>query len=126
RRLGDIRQRLGHMEDAASAYRDALVLYEQADEVPLIQAARASTELGRVLRQLQKSDEGEKAIQSAVDWLDKAPPEVAHKPECRYELARSLLALGQRDMMRGPGDRPPPPPPPKRDGGRGPKPGGPR
>lgn len=111
-RLGDVRQRLGRLDEAASAYRDAIALMEQEAAPPPVRLARAYSDLGRVLRMTQKTEEGEKALRRAAAVLDEAGPAVSARPEARYELARALYSLGQRDMLRGG--------PPKDGGKRGP------
>jgi tetratricopeptide (TPR) repeat protein/tRNA A-37 threonylcarbamoyl transferase component Bud32 len=133
-RLGDIRRRLGRLEDAAVAYRTAIELYTQMLPDPdhhdvRIKLARAYNELGRTLRSLRQSDDSKRMFDSAIATLADAPKEFAARPECRYELACSYFALGEQDMFDmkggpgagkggpGPGKKGPPP---FGDKGRGP------
>jgi eukaryotic-like serine/threonine-protein kinase len=124
-RIGDIRQRLGQFEPAISAYRQAVDLYGQApadgrDEAERVKLARTYNELGRALRAIQRADEARDAHSRALTTLSQAPGEVAGRPECRYELARTYYFQSQRNLLAGPPgpDRPRRPPP--RAGGEGP------
>jgi serine/threonine protein kinase len=117
-RIGDICQRLGRLDDAVAAYRQAIDLYtrlvsDSADGALRVRLARVYNELGRALRTRQQTDEALKMHEQAIQTLTEAPENFAARPECRYELARSYCLLAQRDMLTGPG-------PP------GPRPGGPR
>jgi serine/threonine protein kinase/tetratricopeptide (TPR) repeat protein len=106
-RIGDIRQRLGRLEDAAAAYRQAVDLYalfltDTGNGSVRVTLARAYNELGRTLRSRQQFDEAVKAHEQAIRTLNDAPPNIAERPECRYELARAYCLLDQRDMLEGP------------------------
>ncbi len=107
-RIGDIRQRLGRLEDAAAAYEVAINHYTQlpsdADrEMVRIKLARAYNERGRTLRSLQQLDEAGKMHESAIRTLSEASRESANRPEYRYELAWSYYTLAQRDLFLSPG-----------------------
>jgi serine/threonine protein kinase len=124
-RIGDINRRLGRFDKAADAYRAAIDLYDRLPSDPpagatRIKLARACNELGRTLHALHQFEEAVRMHRRAVETLIDAPKEFTSRPECRYELARSWRALGQRDMLlspgRGPGPRrhrPPPDRPPE-------------
>jgi tetratricopeptide (TPR) repeat protein len=117
-RIGDIRQRLGQFEPAIAAYRKALELYTRlpptdAAEAARIKTARTYNELGRALRALQRTDEAEDAHVQALQTLTTVPKEVASRPECRYELARTYYLQSQRGPLAEPGR-------PDRERGRGP------
>jgi len=126
-RIGDICQRLGRWEDAATAYRSAIDLYARSlstpgDDVRQIKLARAYSELGQTLRNLQQFDEARQMHERAIQTLTDAPASLTERPECRFELARTYYTLGQREMLLAPPgpDRPPPHGEPGRGGpGRG-------
>ncbi len=107
-RIGDICQRLGRLDDAVAAYRQAIDLYtqlvsESEDGALRVRLARGYNELGRALRTRQQTDEAIKMHEQAIQTLGEAPESFAARPECRYELARSYCLLAQRDMLQGPG-----------------------
>jgi tetratricopeptide (TPR) repeat protein len=124
-RIGDIRQRLGEFEPAIEAYRKAIALYTQpTPDAPNgtnpIKLARTYNELGRSLRMQQQGDEAREAHAQALTTLTRLAPEVARRPEVRYEMARTYYFRSQRQrvgLLLGPppGERPPGP-----EGGRGP------
>jgi eukaryotic-like serine/threonine-protein kinase len=123
-RIGDIRQRLGQLEPAIAAYRQALELYAHApaegrSETIRIKVARTYNELGRALWALQRTDEARDAHGHALTMLTEAPKECAARPECRYELARTYYLQSQREFTGEP-PGPPPGPKPDRGPGRGP------
>jgi serine/threonine protein kinase len=128
-RIGDICQRLGRLEDAVTAYRMAIDLYQRpqadSDENDVrIRLARACNELGLTLRTLQRNEEARSMHERAIQSLTTAPASLADRPECRYELARSYYSLARRDLFLSPGGPPPGLPPdgprPPGDPGRGP------
>jgi serine/threonine protein kinase len=119
-RLGDIRQRLGRLEEAAEAYRSAITLLEVQDPVPREKLARALSDLGRALRQAEASEEGDRALRRAVEILEEAEASTS-RAEARFELARALFLLGQRDLLSA---GPPPGPDGKWGGPMFPGPGG--
>jgi eukaryotic-like serine/threonine-protein kinase len=101
-RLGDIRRRLGRFDDAVSAYRTAIDLYEQlltqaSDDRVRVKLARAYNESGRALCALQQYDDSREKHQNAIRILTASSKDFADRPECRYELACSYFALGARD-----------------------------
>jgi tetratricopeptide (TPR) repeat protein/tRNA A-37 threonylcarbamoyl transferase component Bud32 len=107
-RIGDLRRRLGRLDAAAAAYRTAIDLYQQqlaGSERPELRVplARACNELGRTYRALGRYDDAARLHETAVAMLREAPPAFADRPECRFELACSYYALGERDMFRLPG-----------------------
>src|SRR6202034_2607512 len=90
-RIGDICQRLGRLDDAVAAYRQAIDLYTQllsysADGPVRVKLARGFNELGRTLRMQQQIDEALKMHERAIQTLSDAPEKLADRPECRYEL----------------------------------------
>jgi tetratricopeptide (TPR) repeat protein/predicted Ser/Thr protein kinase len=106
--IGEICGRLGRFDEADAAFRAAIELYqhlldELGDDAVRIKLARACNESGRALRALQQPDEALRMHERAIGVLTEAPSPFAGRPECRYELARSYCALGQRDMMLSPG-----------------------
>lgn len=120
-RIGDIRQRLGRFEDAVTAYRTAIDIYTRlspstAGDALHIKTARSYNELGRTLRFLQQNEEAQEMHARAIQTLTAAPRELAARPECRFELARTWYTLGQRELFLSPRG---PEPPPRRPGGPG-------
>ncbi|OWK41766.1 serine/threonine-protein kinase [Fimbriiglobus ruber] len=102
-RIGDIRQRLGRPVEAAAAYQTAIDLYgrtaaEVGDSLPL-RLARVRNELGRVYRLLNRLDEADRLHEQAVRDLTTLPASLASRPECRFELACSYLALIPRKSL---------------------------
>ena len=103
-RIGDIHRRLGRFEKAAVAYQAAIELYvgltaRSSPDENRIKLARAYNELGRTFRSLQKREESVRMHELAIQTLVDAPQAFATRPECRYEMACSYYALGQRDMF---------------------------
>jgi serine/threonine protein kinase len=101
-RIGNIRQRLGRLEEAAVAYRAAINLYDRllpdaVDDPVHIKLSRACGELGRTLRLSQQSDEAGRMHDRAILTMMAAPKDLASRPEYRYELARALFASDQRE-----------------------------
>src|SRR5262249_36518100 len=123
-RIGDIRQGLGRLEQAAPAYQRAVVMYRQvpkdsphAAAVPL-KLARSHNELGRVYRALQQRDEERGAHTAALAALAACPPDQQAQPAYRHDRARPHYSRAGRES-------PPDEPPPKGPGGPGkPGPGG--
>jgi serine/threonine protein kinase/tetratricopeptide (TPR) repeat protein len=124
-RIGDIRQRLGQSEAAVAAYRTAIDLYarllpDPGEDAVRIKLARTCNEMGRTLRSLQQLDEADRMYERTMQTLHEAPPELAARPECRYELARASFMFGQRDQFVSPRGLPGDPPPRPGEPGRGP------
>ena len=124
-RIGNIRQRLGRLEEAAPAYRAAVELYSRllADSPEArLKLSRTCGELGRTLRLSQQFEEAGLMYDRAIVTMTDAPKDLAGRPEYRYELARALFASDQRDPQAS---AQPPMPPGTKGGpqGRGP-PGG--
>lgn len=119
-RIGDIHQRLGRFDDAVTAYRTAIEIYTRlppgtaADSLH-IKTARSYNELGRTLRFLQQNEEAQEMHARAIQALTAAPPALAARPECRFELARTWYTLSQRELFLSPRG----PEPPRRPGGPG-------
>jgi serine/threonine protein kinase len=124
RRIGDIRQRLGHYEESKAAYLRAIELYRQLAETPEENAelrteiARIQNELGNVYRAMNEDRAGRNSHLNALATLKKTSPESSPSAQYQYELARTYyylakgpgqgpgplpLALGDR---RGPGNGP--------------------
>jgi serine/threonine protein kinase len=144
RRVGDIRQRLGHYEESKPAYFRAIELYKQLAETPgedtepATEIARIQNELGNVHRAMNEEMAGRECYMDALATLKKISPKSATSAQYQYELARTYyylvkgpdlnpvslpIAIGNR---RGPGNGPdrdmmPPPGPGERRGsGNGP------
>jgi serine/threonine protein kinase len=123
-RIGNIRQRLGRLDEAAAAYRAAIELYgrlspDSPEDPARLKLARTCGELGRTLRLSQQFDEAGRMYDRAFLTMMDAPKDLASRPEYRYELARALFASDQRDPQASA-------PPPMGPGGKGgPKGGGP-
>ncbi|MCI0458893.1 MAG: tetratricopeptide repeat-containing serine/threonine-protein kinase, partial [Gemmataceae bacterium] len=118
-RIGDVRQRLGQLEQAAAAYQRAIRLYQQLHEGAPNQAAvrvrlaRSYNELGRVYRALQQRAQEQEAHAQALAFLKEAPQNQENPPASRYELARTYYFLARQDIgptEPGPGPRPGPGP----------------
>jgi tetratricopeptide (TPR) repeat protein len=111
RRVGDIRQRLGHYEESKAAYLRAIAAYKQLaqaapHDVELgTEIARIQNELGNVYWAVHKPDAGHSAYLDALATLKATPPASAGTPRYLYELARTYYFLGKR-----PGREPGPPP----------------
>ncbi|MGA2066329.1 MAG: protein kinase [Thermoguttaceae bacterium] len=124
RRVGDIRQRLGHYEQSKTAYLRAIGLYARlAESSPKdtdlpAEIARIHNELGNVCYALSDAEAGRKSHLDALATLRAASAESSASPGGRYELARTYYFLGKR------AGGPPGPPPPGPDGPREPR-GGP-
>jgi serine/threonine protein kinase len=112
RRVGDIRQRLGHYQEAKAAYLRAIELYARlaeshAEETDLrSEIARIHNELGNVYYAMNEAEAGQQAHRDALAMLQAASPESSASPGCRYELARTYYFLGRQA-----GGLPGPPPP---------------
>jgi tetratricopeptide (TPR) repeat protein len=124
RRVGDIRQRLGHYEQSKAAYLRAIELYTRLAESPAketdlcTEIARIRNELGNVYYALGEAEAGHKSHLAALATLGAAAAESVASPGGQYELARTYYFLGKR------AGGPPGPPPPGPDGPPGPR-GGP-
>src|SRR5205823_4396789 len=80
-RIGNIRQRLGRLEDAATAYRAAIDLYgrlppDSADDPARLKLSRTCGELGRTLRLLQQFDEAGRMYDRAILTMMDAPKDL--------------------------------------------------
>jgi tetratricopeptide (TPR) repeat protein len=93
RRVGDIQQRLGQFEKAETAYRRALVLYEQRASCPR-ETAVVQNELGLVLQMTGRFAEAEKAHRRALERLQVRVAGDTGPAPVRYELARTHALLG--------------------------------
>ncbi|MGA2034372.1 MAG: serine/threonine-protein kinase [Thermoguttaceae bacterium] len=124
RRVGDIRQRLGHYEQSKAAYLRAIELYARlaessAKETDLrSEIARIHNDLGNVYYAMNEAEAGRKSQLDALAMLRAASAESSASPACQYELARTYYFLGKA------AGGPPGPPPPGPDGPREPR-GGP-
>ncbi|HTK77441.1 MAG TPA: serine/threonine-protein kinase, partial [Gemmataceae bacterium] len=99
-RIGNIRQRLGRLEEAATAYRAAVELYSRLlpdSPEARLKLSRTCGELGRTLRLSQQFEEAGRMYDRAIVTMRDAPKELVTRPEYRYELARALFASDQRD-----------------------------
>jgi serine/threonine protein kinase len=123
RRVGDIRQRLGHFEESKAAYLRAIESYTRLSEASpedtelRTEIARIHNEIGSVYWATNEPAAGQASYSSALATLNAAPAESSISPQYRYELARTCYFLGKR-----PGGQPGPYP--LAPGGRrGPRPG---
>ena len=114
RRVGDIRQRLGHYPESKAAYLRAIELYTRlakssATETDLqAEIARIHNELGNVYEAMNDAEAGRKSHLDALATLRAAAAESSASPDCQYELARTYYFLGKR--IGGPqGPNPPGP-----------------
>jgi tetratricopeptide (TPR) repeat protein len=123
RRVGDIRQRLGHSDQAKAAYLRAVEVYQDLaktspDDADLsVEIARLRNELGSVYGAANDSEAAHASHVEALATLKTVPAESSASPSYRYELARTYYLLGRSP---GPGLWLPPPGP---GGGRGKPPG---
>ncbi|MGD0382157.1 MAG: protein kinase, partial [Thermoguttaceae bacterium] len=111
RRIGDIRQRLGHYEESKAAYLRAIEFYKQLAETPeentelRTEIARIQNELGNVYRAMNEDKAGRDSYLNALATLKKTSPESSPSAQYQYELARTYYYLA-----KGPGRDPGPPP----------------
>ena len=125
RRVGDIRHHLGQFEQAETAYRRALELYEQMDQSSsedphFLEIATIHTELGIVCRRLRQFDKAAESWETALEVFQEAADARVSSPELSRETARTREFLVQHENARrrppfpaGPrGIRRPPPGPP--------------
>jgi tetratricopeptide (TPR) repeat protein len=141
RRVGDIRQRLGHYEESKAAYLRAIELYTRlADASPedtelRTEIARIHNDLGTVSWAMNEPEAAQASCLDALAILKATSAESSASPQYRSELARTYYLLSKRSGRQpgpalfalggppGPGPGPPgsafPPPKPPR-GRRGP------
>jgi tetratricopeptide (TPR) repeat protein len=111
RRVGDIRQRLGHFEQSKAAYLRAIAAYRQLalaspQDVELrTEIARIQNELGNVHWAIHDPEAGHSSYADALATLLTVPAVAAAAPRYQYELARTYYFMGKR-----PGHEPGPPP----------------
>jgi serine/threonine protein kinase/uncharacterized membrane protein len=111
RRVGDIRQRLGHFEESKAAYLRAIAAYQQlavaapADTELRTEIARIQNELGNVYWAIHNPEAGHSSYVDALATLQAVPAAATAEPQYQYELARTYYFLGKR-----PGHEPGPPP----------------
>jgi len=128
RRVADIHQRLGHCEEARTAYFRAIEQYTElknqahGETEYHTEIARIQNELGNVHRQLGDPEQAHAAFSQALSLLESSMPGSA-SPRARYELARTYFFLGRRPPDAADSGPPhhhggPPPPGPGRAGHR--------
>lgn len=101
RRVGDIRQQLGQLDQAADAYRHAIALYEELAQSPgegaetRLALARTYNELGRLCQVPDGMQDARDAHQRALAILGATPDRSAQSTDFQLELARThyFLAL---------------------------------
>ncbi|GIW89846.1 MAG: hypothetical protein KatS3mg109_0278 [Pirellulaceae bacterium] len=99
-RVGTMRHRLGELQEAEAAYRDALVLNQQlAAEFPdhpdyRRQLAASYNNLGAVLYAMGRREEAEAAYRDALRLRQQLATELPNRPDHLQELARSCNNLG--------------------------------
>jgi len=102
RRVGDIRQRLGHSDQAKAAYERAVELYQDLvktspdDADLLVEIARIRNELGSVYGAASDPEAKRASHLEALATLKTVPAQSAASPTYRYELARTYYLLGRR------------------------------
>jgi len=112
RRVGDIRQRLGHYEESKAAYLRAIEAYRRLvdssgeDAELRTEIARIQNELGNVYWAMGEPGAGRASYADALATLKADSSEASASPQSRYELARTYYFLG-----KGPGLSAGPPPP---------------
>jgi eukaryotic-like serine/threonine-protein kinase len=113
RRVGDIRRRLGHFEQAKAAYLQAIERYRQlevdavADPMIATEMARIYNELGNLAWTARWQGEGRPCHMQAMAVLKAASATSAALPQSRYELARTYYFLGRGGPPdKAPGRRP--------------------
>jgi tetratricopeptide (TPR) repeat protein len=120
RRVGNIRQRLGHTKEAVQAYQRAITIFQELGSRSSatfdlnLKLAQSYNELGRIFtaqRQFSHALESHEAARSLLQPAD--APSVS--PLLRFELARTYFFLGLRERPlpktearddRGPGPGP--------------------
>lgn len=106
RRVGDIRQRLGHLDASKAAYQKAIDLYGRLQESSpgkdvATEIARIHNELGTVHLAMQEPDQGLAEHRQALAVLSQAAG--PDSPGRQFELARTYYYLGRRpDLGRHP------------------------
>lgn len=99
-RIADIRQRLGQLQEAETAHRQALAGYEELRrrdprDVELAhEMAAVWNDLGSVLLEMSRYQDAQVAYSAARDTLIPFVSNRLHSPACRYELARTYDQLG--------------------------------
>jgi tetratricopeptide (TPR) repeat protein len=105
RRMGDLRRNLEEYEDAEQMLLEAIDLLSGLVDVPeldievRIQHARANYTLGRVYRDMDRFDEGDVLIQSAIAELEALPDDAAQRRHIQ-----ELLNRFRRDIPRAAGE----------------------
>lgn len=100
RRVGDIRQRLGDVDEARAAYGKALEAYQglcasAKDEIRFpIEIARIHNELGRTA--WASGEPGQASHRTALEVLESVQTAAGRSPSFRYEMARTHYFLGRR------------------------------
>lgn len=95
RRVGDIHQRLGQLQEAETAYRRALALYRRLDkEHPDDQSHHALVapllnELGQVQRMMYHREDAQRSHRDALAILDEMYRQSPNSPEIMLELIRT-------------------------------------
>jgi tetratricopeptide (TPR) repeat protein len=106
RRMGDLHRNLREYDDAEAALLEAVaslehIIGEKPDETePHIQHARANYTLGRVYRDMGRSEAGDTLIQLAITELENLPDAA---PQRRH--IQELLSRFRRDVHRVPDDK---------------------
>ena len=121
-RVGDLYQRLGQFEKAATAYEDAARLFTQLscrDPARHIDVARTHQAIGAIHEQTQNTEAAETEYQLALESLAQAPAIAS----AIFETARTHYLLGKRPSLEGgrPDEGMPGPPGAMHHRGRGPQ-----
>jgi serine/threonine protein kinase len=102
RRVGDIRQRLGHFEESKAAYLRAIEWYTRLAEASptdgelRTEIARVHNELGNLHLATNDFQAAYASYQSALATLQQAPADVEATSQHQFELARTYYFLGRR------------------------------
>ena len=111
RRVGDIRQRLGHYDLSKAAYQRAIELYTPLADASgpdadlRAEIARIHNELGNVCRATDRPEEAMACYRNALALLRTDGDGPSPSPRQRYELARTWYFLGKGPNVP-PGPRP--------------------
>ncbi len=103
RRVGDIRQRLGHFDESKAAYLRAIEWYTRLAEASpddgdlRTEIARVHNELGNLHLATNDFQAAQASYSSALRTLQEAPSGVQSAPH-QFELARTYYFLGRRSF----------------------------
>ena len=105
RRVGDIRQRLGHLDAAEEEYSKAIAKLAAIDANSSghsecrLELARIHNELGNIHSARLESGAAYASHQKALSVIQKMGPESELSAEARFELARTLYLLANKQTI---------------------------